>query len=160
MKNFVLLASVFALIATTSCDPKAKTVQEEDTTSQEILQEDATPSQYEGSTGVSDEENNNMEANENIQLKKQEFKGSFASAKTQNYELTVIEPDTYTFRLESEKPEVKYFVMSKAGNYVVEATSDTKTVNLEPGEYVITATMDLAEGEKADSETEFTVYIE
>ncbi|MXV38381.1 hypothetical protein GO491_06775 [Flavobacteriaceae bacterium Ap0902] len=145
---------------TVSCDPGAKPVQEEDTTSEELLEGDATPSQYQGSTGVVDDDNNNMVADENIQLKKQEFKGSFATPETQNYELTVIESDEYSFRLESATPEVKYIVTSNQGDVVIEQTSETKTVTLEPGDYVITATLDLPEGATAEPETEFIIYID
>ncbi|MGI9526037.1 MAG: hypothetical protein ACR2MS_02885 [Weeksellaceae bacterium] len=160
MKKFILLGAIASMAVTVSCDPNAKTVQEEDTTSEELLKGDNTPSQYEGSTGVSDDQNNNMEANENIQLKKQDFKGSFASPKTQNYELTVIEADEYSFRLESATPEVKYIVTSNTGDVIVEETKESKTVTLQPGEYVITATLDLPEGKEADPETEFIIYID
>lgn len=159
MKKYFLIAGAAGLMFMTSCDPKAETVQEEDVTSQQVLGEDGTPSQYQGSTGV-DENNNNMVANENIGLKKQDFKGSFASMQTQTYTFTVLEAQDYSFSLESGNPDVQYVVSQKDGPVVLEAGSETRTATLQPGEYTVVGTISPDSTQPADPNTEFTVHIE
>ena len=159
MKKLIVLSAALALMFNFSCDPKAKTEQEEDVVSEQVLENDETPSQYQGSTGVEDSENNNMEAEENIELKKQDFKGSFASMKTQTYEFTVVNPQDYTFSLESENPDVQYIVTDKQGNVLVEQTSAESTVALQPGEYKVVGSLKSGQNTKVDPETSFTVHI-
>ena len=158
MKKVFLIAAVAGLFLNVSCRNTEK-VQEEDTTSQQVLEGDQTPEQYQGSTGV-DEDNNNMVADENIELKKQEFKGSFSSAQTQTYTFTVLKPQSYSFRLSSDNPGVKYMVSHKSGAIIQEATADNKTVNLDQGDYTVVGILDAKDGSKASPDTEFTVFIE
>lgn len=159
MKKYFLIAAAAGLVLFTSCDRKAETIQEEDVTSQQVLEGNQTPEQYQGSTGVEDD-NNNMVANENIALEKQDFKGSFGSIKTQTYTFTVLEPQDYTFSLESGNPQVKYVVSQKDGQVILEASSETRTTTLQPGEYTVVGTMETEDGQPADPNTEFTVHIE
>ena len=147
-----------------SCQQKGETVQEEDTTSEQILEGEETPSQYQGSTGV-DDASNVMDADENIELKKQEFKGSFASAKTQSYTFTVLEAKEYTFTLESADPAIRYLVNKADGTAVIHATKDKTSRTLEPGEYKVLGVIDsLSQPEDTTSggtsDSEFTVIIE
>ena len=159
MRNLILTAAAFALLIFTNCDPKAEHVQEEDTTSEKVLKDGETPSQYQGSTGVEDE-NNNMVANENIGLKKQDFKGSFSTTKTQTYNFTVLETDDYTFSIESSNPDVQYIVSQKDGPVIIEASNQMQKAELRPGEYVITGTVKTDTANPVKPETEFTVHIE
>ena len=151
---------IAGLLLQVSCDRKAEAIQEEDSVSEQVLEGEQTPEQYQGSTGV-EEDNNNMVANENIELEKQVFKGSFSSAKTQNYTFNVLdETKEYTFRIESGHPDVKYMVTEKGGSILQEATSGSTTLSLAPGEYNIMGVLDTDENVQTTENTEFTVYIE
>ncbi|MDO5654865.1 MAG: hypothetical protein Q4G27_01855 [Flavobacteriaceae bacterium] len=158
MKKFIVLAAASMFIFT-SCERKAETIQEEDTTSQKVLSNNETPSQYQGSTGV-DEGNNNMVADENIALKKQDFKGSFQSVQTQTYTFTVLDAQDYSFSIESENPEIQYIVSHRNGEAIAKATRENQTLRLEPGEYTVVGTLPTGSTQMADPTTEFTVFIE
>lgn len=158
-KYFLTLSAATLIFVTNSCNQKAETIQEKDTTSEMVLPDNETPSQYQGSTGV-EEGNNNMVANENIEIKKQDFNGSFSTSKTQTYTFTVLNAQDYTFSLDSENTGVQYIVSKKDGPVVLEASREKQTVNLQPGEYTVVGTMASGNAATADSTTEFTVHIE
>lgn len=160
MKKVFLSMMVASFIF--SCDPKADNVQPEDYTSEEVLEDNATPEHYQGSTGF-EERNRNMEASENIQLKKTEFKGSFSNVQTLTYVLTVLEGSMdrdYSFRLESDNPEVQYMITHREGPVVQEPTRENTTHTLEPGEYTIIGVLENEAEMENTKEIDFTVYIE
>ncbi|MDG4951239.1 hypothetical protein NLM59_09895 [Weeksellaceae bacterium KMM 9724] len=160
MKNLFLTAVISFSFLNVACERKAENIQENDTTSEQVLEGEQTPEQYQGSTGV-DDENNNMVANENIELKKQEFRGSFSSPKTQSFTFNVLnEAKEYSFRLESSNSGVKYLVKQKDGKVVQEATSDTTRMSLNPGEYEVVGLLDTEGSNQEASKTDFVIYIE
>ncbi|MDG4945903.1 hypothetical protein NMK71_05710 [Weeksellaceae bacterium KMM 9713] len=160
MKNLFLTAVISFSFLNVACERKAENIQENDTTSEKVLEGEQIPEQYHGSTGV-DDENNNMVANENIELKKQEFRGSFSSPKTQSFTFNVLnEAKEYSFRLESSNSGVKYLVKQKDGKVVQEATSETTRMTLNPGEYEVVGLLDSEGSNQEASKTDFVIYIE
>ena len=160
MKNLFLTAVISISLINVACERQAENIQEEDTTSEQVLEGDQTPEQYQGSTGV-DDENNNMVANENIELQKQEFRGSFSSPKTQSFTFNVLnEAKEYSFRLEAANSGVKYLVKQKDGKVVQEATSEASTISLNPGEYEVVGLLDAENSDQEVSKTDFVIYIE
>lgn len=159
----VFLSMMFAsLIFMVSCDPQAENVQPSDTTSEEVLGDNQTGEHYQGSTGF-EERNRNMQANENIQLKKSEFRGSFSNVQTLTYVFTVLEGTTdndYTFRLESSEPQVQYMITHRDGPVVQEPTREATSHTLEPGEYTIIGVLEDEAQIENTNEIDFTVYIE
>ncbi|SZD72616.1 Uncharacterised protein [Candidatus Ornithobacterium hominis] len=158
MRKFILGLSIISISFLTSCDPKNKQQTPNNPVEEAQMDTYNVPEQYQGSTGVKDSENNNLEAEENIELKKQEFYGSFSSEFTQKFDFTVLNPSEYKFSLVTQNQDISYKVTKKNGEEIIASTKADATANLAPGEYQINA--ELPEANAANRKaSEFKILI-